>query len=101
MKEKCIRFIKRIALLIALSQSFMGKISAQENTDAVTPFQLSFAPGLGTNGTQSHLKVNRFSFNIIGGRSKGNISFEFGGIFNINTELTKGLQMAGIETVAR
>lgn len=67
---------------------------AQDNQER--DFQLSFITPLGTNGMQSHLTTNKVSVNLLGGYSYGNTIFEFGGIYNVNSFLTKGLQFAGV-----
>lgn len=79
------------AVIICLSVMSM---LAQENHEK--DFQVSFIAPFGTNGTQSHLTTNKVSFNILGGYSYGNTAFEFGGLYNVNTHLTKGFQFAGI-----
>ncbi|MEQ8811707.1 MAG: hypothetical protein RIE59_21740 [Imperialibacter sp.] len=62
-------------------------------------FQLSFFPGIGTNGLESGFYFNRFSLNLFGGMSAGSHHFELGGISNINTNSSTGIQMAGLANV--
>ncbi|MEQ1746608.1 MAG: hypothetical protein ABMA02_14345 [Saprospiraceae bacterium] len=59
-------------------------------------FQLSFLPGIGTNGYMSGNVVNDWSVNILAGYSRGNRIAEFGGIGNIARENMTGLQAAGV-----
>lgn len=59
-------------------------------------FQLSLITPMGTNGTQSQSITNKVSLNLLGGYSYGNTILELGGLYNINTHLTKGTQFAGI-----
>lgn len=83
---------------IALSVKAQTATTQVPTTQAPTKriFQLSFISPLGTNGMASHLVSNIVSFNLLGGYSYGNTAFEFGGLYNVNTHLTKGLQFAGI-----
>lgn len=76
------------------------------------PFQISFIPYFGTNGSQSPNIINNFSLNILSGYNGGTTGFELGslvnidrydvtatqiaGIGNLNGESTKGVQLAGI-----
>lgn len=64
------------------------------------PFQLSFVPGLSTNGLLNGSSVNNFSVNVLAGYSKGTDGIELGGLVNINREDMTGLQMAGIANYA-
>jgi hypothetical protein len=57
--------------------------------------QVSFLPYLGTNRRLSGSVINRTSFNIIGGVSRGVSAFELGGVFNIVREDVDGVQIAG------
>ncbi len=59
-------------------------------------FQLSFITPLGTNGLNSAITTNKVSINLLGGYSYGNRVAEFGGLYNINFKLTKGVQFAGL-----
>lgn len=68
--------------------------SAQNNKER--NFHLSLISPLGTNGIQSHLFTNKVSVNMLGGYSYSNTVVEFGGLYNVNTHLTKGAQFAGI-----
>lgn len=61
--------------------------------------QLSFFPGISTNGLESGFYYNRFSLNIFGGISAGNHHLEIGGISNINTTSSTGIQIAGLANV--
>ena len=51
---------------------------------------------LGTNGVESYSATNKVSVNILGGQSSGNTCFEFGGLYNVNKNYTKGFQFAGL-----
>lgn len=57
--------------------------------------QVSFVPYLGTNRKLSGSVINRTSFNIIGGVSRGVSAFELGGVFNLVKENVDGVQIAG------
>lgn len=85
--------MKRIILSALIGLSSIVSM-AQENQER--DFQISFISPFGTNGAQSHLTTNKISINILGGYSYGNRIFEFGGLYNVNTNLTKGFQFAGM-----
>ena len=59
-------------------------------------FQLSIVPGLGTNGTQPGSYENYFSVNLSSGYSASALLFEIATISNLNTNYTRGLQLAGL-----
>lgn len=59
-------------------------------------FQVSFVPGLGTNGRMSPLVTNDWSLNIIGGIHGGVKYFELGGVFNISRGDVRFFQTAGL-----
>ncbi len=83
---------------IALCMSFFS-VKAQVNgveENEKRNFQMSFISPLSTNGMHAHLTTNKVSLNLLGGYSYGNTAFELGGIYNVNTHFTKGLQLAGI-----
>lgn len=65
------------------------------------PVQISFTPGLSTQGNQSSRIINSFSFNILGGETGGVSGFELGGLFNINKGYTRGLQIGGLFNLTR
>ncbi|HOZ88063.1 MAG TPA: hypothetical protein PL029_09905, partial [Bacteroidia bacterium] len=54
---------------------------------------------IGTNGIESHKKVNKMSLNILGGVAKGVNGIELGGFANVDLQNVKGLQMAGFTNV--
>ncbi|KYP15046.1 MAG: hypothetical protein A1D16_01250 [Flavihumibacter sp. CACIAM 22H1] len=62
----------------------------------VRPVQVSFTPGLSSNGKMNAQVVNNFSFNILGGYSRGINGAEIGGVFNLNKEEVKYVQVAGV-----
>lgn len=59
-------------------------------------FQISFVPFIGTNGVNSGIIINDYSFNILGGYSAGTNKLEMAGLFNINRTDMKHAQFAGI-----
>ncbi|TDH29051.1 hypothetical protein EXU57_02965 [Segetibacter sp. 3557_3] len=65
------------------------------------PFQISFTPGLSTQGRYSTKIINSFSFNILGGETGGTSGFELGGLFNLNKGYTRGLQIGGLFNLTR
>ncbi len=62
----------------------------------VRPVQVSFTPGLSSNGRMNAQVVNNFSFNVLGGYSRGVNGAEIGGIFNLNKKDVKYVQVAGV-----
>lgn len=64
------------------------------------PVQISFLPGLGTQGRFSGQVVNNVSLNALGGYTGGVEGVELGGLFNINKNHMHGLQAAGLFNIA-
>lgn len=62
-------------------------------------FQLSFFPGISTNGLYSADFYNYFSINLTSGLSAGNHYFELGIISNLNIRSTSGIQVAGLANI--
>lgn len=62
-------------------------------------FQLSFFPGISTNGLYSADFYNYFSVNLTSGLSAGNHYFELGVISNLNIRSTSGIQIAGFANI--
>jgi carboxypeptidase-like protein len=60
------------------------------------PYQISFTPGLGTNGRMNAQVINNLSINMLGGYSGGVNGVELGGIFNINKKDVRYVQAGGI-----
>lgn len=59
-------------------------------------FQVSFVPFIGTNRGLSGNVINDYSYNIIGGISRGNRKLELGGVFNTVLGDVTGFQFAGV-----
>lgn len=62
----------------------------------VRPYQVSFVPGMSSNGKLNSQVVNNFSFNILGGYSGGVNGFELGGLFNIDKKDVRFVQIGGL-----
>ena len=76
------------------SESF---INTQNISDTIyKKWQVSFIPILGTNYRLSGNVINDYSFNILGGYSRGTRKAELAGLFNINREDVKYVQIAGL-----
>lgn len=58
-------------------------------------WQVSLIPSVSTNGPISGSVVNQFSFNVIGGYSRGLDGFELAGALNMESNDVLGLQIAG------
>src|SRR5690606_15375627 len=63
---------------------------------AENPVQMSFTPGLSSQGMFSSQMINHFSLNVLGGYTAGVEGFEAAGLFNINQRSVMGIQVAGI-----
>jgi hypothetical protein len=59
-------------------------------------FQVSFVPGLSTNGRLNSLTENQISFNVLGGYALGLNGFELSGIFALTRKNVKGFQISGV-----
>jgi hypothetical protein len=79
---------------IAVCVSFA--VQAQRKNPDQRSFQFSIVPALGTNGLHPGGYTNQFSINLTSGYSKANRFFELAGISNLNTNETRGLQLAGV-----
>lgn len=66
------------------------------NFDQIQTAQVSFVPGLSTNGRLSGEIVNNISFNVLAGYTGGTRGFELGGLLNINRYDMYGAQIGGI-----
>lgn len=62
----------------------------------VRPVQVSFTPGLSSNGRMNGQVVNNFSFNVLGGYSGGVNGAEIAGISNIDKKDVQYAQVAGV-----
>jgi hypothetical protein len=60
------------------------------------PVQVSFTPGLSTNGKMNAQVKNNFSLNVLGGYAGGVNGMELGGLFNLDKKSVKYLQIAGL-----
>ncbi|TDQ18274.1 hypothetical protein DFQ04_0072 [Algoriphagus boseongensis] len=79
------------------SSSIQFNPFSKDFSDTVTvPFQFSFVPFVGTNGTNSGNVINEVSINFFGGYSAGTTSFEMASLFNINRGEMSGVQLAGL-----
>ena len=67
---------------------------------AENPVQMSFTPGLSSQGMFSSQMINHFSLNVLGGYTAGVEGFEAAGLFNINQRDVRGFQAAGIFNLA-
>lgn len=77
-----------------------GALAFGANAQNEESFQFSFITPMGTNGVNSHQMANNVSINLLGGYSRGNNAFECAGLYNINSEYTKGAQFAGITNIS-
>lgn len=74
------------------SFAFIKNIQLEE----IETWQISFVPGLSTNGKLSGEITNNISFNVLAGYTAGTRGFELGGLVNINRFEMSGAQIAGV-----
>jgi hypothetical protein len=97
------RIIKQfVAVIVCVNFLALAKAQEKDTTQKqpwpfgpVVPAQISFAPGVGTNGRQA-LDVRGVSFNVLGGKNKSVEGFEFAGIFNVEQKNVAYTQVAGL-----
>lgn len=74
-----------------------GRVNVNNIKDPLyREYQVSFVPFVGTNHKLSGNVINGYSFNILGGYSRGTAKLEFGGLFNIDRGDVKYGQFAGL-----
>ncbi len=78
---------------------FVCATSLAQTTERVRPFQLSITPSFGSNGLQPGSYTNHISFNLTSGYSAKNLLFEYATISNLNTNGTRGFQIAGLANI--
>lgn len=91
---------------IKVQKSWVGKflLSSEQKIQSINlknffttrKFQLSFLPGLSTQGKLSSQVTNNFSLNVLGGYTRSVKDIEIAGLFNINKKDVKGFQVAGL-----
>ena len=93
--------MKTISILSALFFTFSAlagpdslKIQKADSS-AYFPIQVSFLPGIGTNGTESGNFKNNLSLNIIAGYNGGVEGLELGLFSNTIKNDVQGIQIAG------
>lgn len=64
-------FITLITVLVISTLSFAQNTEATDKEYPVQAVQVSLIPPLSTNGIQSGRYINRLSFNVLGGVSRG------------------------------
>jgi len=91
-------FKKLITALVAfiLCHASVLAQSDQWNNVEHRLFQFSIVPGMGSNGLNPGSFINHFSLNLTSGYSAGTKGIEVGIISNLNEEITRGFQFAGI-----
>lgn len=98
MHQSPIRRIAGIAIVVLFAvqpiQAQLKKLRYVEKK-----FQFSFFPGMSTNGLESAMYFNKYSFNLTSGISAGNHYFELGVISNTHTRASGGIQVAGFANI--
>lgn len=81
----------------ALFKQLKGYINTLNVRDTLhRNWQVSFLPFVGTNHKLSGNVYNDYSFNVLGGYSRGTNVAEIGGLFNIDKNNVSGFQAAGL-----
>lgn len=70
-------------------------LSENDQIYETNPYQFSIVPGVSTNGLKNSNSINNFSFNLLGGYSKGTNGLEVGCLINVDRSFVSGLQVAG------
>lgn len=86
----------RYLFISVLLYFFISSCAPAQGIETKRLLQFSLVPGLSTNGLQPGSFNNYFSVNLTSGYSASSSFFEIASISNLNTHLTKGLQLAGI-----
>jgi len=92
--SQILRRIPIIILLILILNPGYGQTKNLRLKDK--GFQISFVPGISTNGVFSGIYFNKVSINLFGGYSAGSTRLEIGGISNLNSFYSNGIQIAGV-----
>lgn len=86
-------------LIFICAEACIVPVFAQRTNSDFRVFQVSLVPAIGTNGLHPGGYRNIISVNITSGYSKSNLLFELGGVSNLNSDETRGLQIAGIANI--
>lgn len=83
--------------MITLTAAYSQEAESNETSEELVhkDFQVSFVPGLGTNGIENHKTSVDYSFNIIGGLTGEVQVAEVGGVFNAVIGDVEYVQVAG------
>ncbi len=97
------RFASAITEHSTVASLFVSK-KTKENTrnvdlEETRVFQLSFIPGLSTNGQLNSRVYNQISINMISGYANGLAGAEIGGVVNIIREDVYGAQISGFSNI--
>jgi Na+/glutamate symporter len=84
------------ALLLATMSIVATEVSAQNNPQYHSTFQVSFFPPLSTNGIHAGRYTNDISLNLLAGISKNEQAFALAGLANIIKNDANGAQVAGL-----
>ncbi len=87
--------MKKLSLLI-IATILSSTFALAQDSVIHRAVQVGLITPLSSNGINSANVQNKFSLNLLGGYSYGNSIFELGGLFNINTHYTSGLQIGGL-----
>jgi hypothetical protein len=84
-----------VVLLLSVPVFVNGQADAQIESKPLRTFQLSFLPGVGTDGMTSVDHRYKLSVNILGGITGGIAGLEVSGFANLNRGMIQGAQVAG------
>ncbi len=91
--------LMRQTFFLALFALALTTTVAQRKPPFTRVFQFSLLPGIGSNGMHGGGFHNYFSLNLTSGYSASANLLEVGGISNLNTDRTRGLQLAGLANI--
>jgi hypothetical protein len=95
LNQRCVTLDELGLARLLVPQEQMGQ-AANLGLGERRDWQLSLVPSVGTNGPISGAVVNRWSFNVLAGYSRGLDGFELGGVANLERQDVKGVQIAGV-----
>lgn len=91
--------MKRILFLLLGIAASVSTLVGQEESLVYKPAQISIITPLGTNGSSSHMVVNKISLNIFAGYHAGVAGVELGGFCNFLKYDVHGVQLAGFTNI--
>ena len=91
--------MKKVIFLTVLMLISINLVFSQSGETKKSPFQFTFFPPVGTQGTNASQYSNDVSFNMLVGISQNERYFTLGGLVNIVKNDASGFQLAGLSNV--